>query len=55
MTKINVARAHGRLSQEQVDRACQEAGAEGVTALAAQPALVPKVDVVLNRFLGSVA
>jgi hypothetical protein len=55
MTKINVARAHGKLSQEQVETACREAGADSVTALAAQPALVPAVDKVLNRFLGVAA
>jgi len=55
MTKINVARAQGKLSQDQVDAACRAANIEGVTALAAQPALVPAVDKELNVFLYGVA
>lgn len=53
MTKVNVALAAGKLTQPQLVEACKAAGVEGVTALAAQPMLVPSVDTYLNRWLAA--
>lgn len=55
MTKINVARANGKLTQEQMEAACRAAGVDSVTALAAQPLLVPQVDQYVNRYIGVAA
>jgi hypothetical protein len=55
MSKINIARAQGRLSQEQVDAACKAANVGSITELAAQPALVPSVNAQIDRFLGVAA
>lgn len=55
MSKININRAAGRLSQEQVDAACRAANVGSITELAAQPALVPAVNVQIDRFLGVAA
>lgn len=51
MLKVNQALAAGRITQAQLAEACKAAGADGVTALAAQPMLVPTVDAYLNRWL----
>lgn len=55
MSKINIARSQGRLTQEQVDAACKAANVGSITELAAQPALVPAVNAQVDRFLGVAA
>jgi len=55
MTKINVARANGKLTQEQMEAACRAAGVDSVVALAAQPALVPTVDQHVSQYIGAAA
>lgn len=55
MQKVNVALAGGKLTQAQLAEACKSAGVDGVTALAAQPGLVPAVDTYLNRWLAVAA
>lgn len=55
MSKINIARSQGRLTQEQVDAACKAANVGSITELAAQPALVPSVNAQLDRYLGVAA
>jgi hypothetical protein len=53
MQKVNVALAAGKLTQPQLAEACKAAGVDSVTALAAQPMLVPTVDVNLRRWLAA--
>jgi hypothetical protein len=53
MQKVNVALAAGKLTQPQLAEACKLAGVDSVTALAAQPMLVPTVDVNLRRWLAA--
>lgn len=55
MTKINVARANGSLKQEQMDAIMAAVGLDSITALAAQPALVPQVDQHVNHYIGAAA
>lgn len=55
MQKINQALANGRMTQAQLALACTGAGVESITALAAQPALVPTVDAAISAILGAVA
>jgi hypothetical protein len=55
MTKVNQALAAGRLTQAQITQACADAQADSLTILAAQPALVPIVDSIINRILGAPA
>lgn len=55
MSKINIARSQGRLTQEQVDAACKAANVGSITELAAQPALVPSVNTQIDRYLGVAA
>lgn len=53
MQKVNVALAAGKLTQPQLAEACKLAGVDSVTALAAQPMLVPAVDANLGRYLAA--
>lgn len=55
MSKINIARSQGRLTQEHVDAACKAANVGSITELAAQPALVPSVNAQIDRYLGIAA
>lgn len=52
MTKVNQALAAGRLTQPQLAEACKASGLDSVSALAAQPMLVPDINTYLNRWLG---
>jgi hypothetical protein len=54
LTKIAIAVSGQKLTQAQVEEACQAAGIQGgINGLAAQPMLVPTVDAYLNQYLGA--
>lgn len=55
MSRINIARSRGQLTQEHVDAACRAANVGSITELAAQPSLVPAVNAQIDRYLGVAA